>query len=113
MRRVSRAARPAGVAPRRSSSSHKQRRKRGFAEQLDAILAGVAGTADEHLRAGQAPRGGAHARRQRRVGDALHGLARQRPLHGEHRVALGRIAHLDLGERARLRAKPLEVALVV
>ena len=112
---MSRAARPAGTAPLRKQLVPQRRRVGRGKQQLDAVLAGVAGAADQHLGAGELPRRGGHARGQRRVGDRLHDLPRARALHGEHRVVRDAIVDLDaLGtRRPRVRAKPRQVALVV
>ena len=109
---MSRAARPAGAAPRWQSSSHSAGASLGREQQLDAVLAGVAGAAHQHLGAGKTTRGRCHARRQGRVGDGLHDLARTRALDGEHRVVIHTVVQPGV-EIAGVRAKPGEVALVV
>jgi hypothetical protein len=82
-------------------------------EQLDAVLAGVAGAADEHVRhAGDGERGGPEPLRQLAVREPRDQRARVRPLHREHRevaepIPDGRVV------RARMALEPREVGLVV
>ncbi len=54
-----------------------------------------------------------HPRRQRRVGDRLDDLARQRTLHGDHRPIVDRVGDLDVGKPLGVIHEPGEVALVV
>jgi hypothetical protein len=90
-----------------------RRRVAGVAQHLDAVLARVAGAADERRAPGQrAPRGG-EARGQRRIGHRLDDLAGPRALDGEHRVLLVSVRHLGVGELAGVRLEPGEVLVVV
>src|SRR5205814_8132660 len=55
----------------------------GRCEDLDTVLARIAGAADESLAAGDRACRGRHARGQRGVGDRLDDLPRARALDGE------------------------------
>ena len=101
-RSVSRAPSPQGMAPRRSSSSQARARRRGR-EQLDAVLAGVAGAADQRLGPASRRSRARHPRGQRGGGDRLHDLAGVRALHGEHRVAVDPVLDRDVGSSSAWR----------
>ena len=109
---MSRAPRPAGWRPPRDGVPHGGG-VRGRDEQLDAVLAGVARPAHEHVRrAGD----GEHAVRKRggqlAVGERAHDRARLRALDGEHGVVGEPVAHRRV-VAARVLLEPREVALVV
>jgi hypothetical protein len=104
----------AGGLPAAAGEVVPQRRRIArLAEQLDAVLAGVAGAADERRAAGQRAPRGAEARGQRRIGHRLDDLARPRALDGEHRVPLVGVADLGLGELAGMGLEPGQVLVVV
>ncbi len=105
-----------GQAGRRGAAAHDLvphgRCVAGIDEQLDAVLAGVARAADQGLAAEDDPAQRGHAYGQRRVGDRLHDLARDRALYGEHRVGVLTVCDLDV-EAVGVRAHPREVRVVV
>ena len=88
---MSRAPRPAGDAPRSITASQTLAASLGANEQLDAVLARVAGAADEHVgRAGDGQRRGAEALRQLAVGELRDDAAGLGTLDGEHREVVRR-----------------------
>ncbi len=109
---MSRAASPAGSAPAAVSDLPDARGTIGRHQQLDAVLARVAGPADERLGAGDRERRGAHPRGQLVLGELGDDRARLGPLDGEHRVVVDRVDHLDV-ELGRVLGEPITVALVV
>ena len=109
---MSRAPSPAGVAPAPSSASQSAGAASGVEQELDAVLARVAGAADERLGAGDArasPCASAAAARRR---PARRRSRAPRALHGEHRVVVDRVGDLGV-EAAGVLREPGEVALVV
>ena len=95
------------------SASHTAPASSGCEQQLDAVLARVAGAADEHpARRRRCAGGGACAAGSRPSASACDDLARPRPLHGEHRVVVEAV--LDLGvEVLGVALEPRQVLLVV
>ena len=81
-----------------------RRRDLGVDQQLDPVLAGVAGAAGERRPAADLDRGDVHPRRQLDPQRALEDAAGVRALDGEHRVAVGDVADGDV-EAARDRAE--------
>ena len=113
MRRVSRAPRPAGSAPPLDHGVPDRGRVRGRDEQLDAVLPGVAGAADEHAgRARDRQLGGVEAGGQLAVGQRTDESAGLRSLDRDHREVLEAVDHGRVGAR-RVRLEPGQVALVV
>ena len=89
-----------------------RRRDLGVDQQLDPVLAGVAGAAGERRPAADPDRRDPHPRRQldaERRGDDRAGV---RALHGEHRVAVGDVADGDVVAAAPA-PEPGEVGVVV
>ena len=84
----------------------------GIEQELRAVLAGVAGPADEHRDAGQGALAAVHARGQRPVGEAVQHRARFRALDREHRVVRQPVDHIDVEVRG-MALKPRQVTLVV
>ena len=83
-------------------------------EQLDPVLARVAGAGDEDVvDAGDGRRDGAEPLRELAVGELRDQVARLRPLDGEHRVVVERVVDRDVVELARVLLEPREVLLVV
>ena len=82
------------------------------AQDLDPVLARVAGAADQALRAGDVDRGGAKARGELAGRQPLDDAARLGPLHGEHRPVGEPVLDLAV-EVGGVLGEPLEVALVV
>src|SRR5204863_7933702 len=68
------------------------------------VLAGAAGPAEERLAADDAPALRGHAHGQRRVGERLDDVARDRALDGEHRVAVELVDALDRYAMLAVRA---------
>ena len=66
----------------------------GLAHQLDALLAGVAGAVDHHFDSVELAHGVGERLRLRQA----EPLERARPLHGEQRVLVRRVAHLGTAE---------------
>ena len=89
-----------------------RRRHLGVQQQLDPVLAGVAGAADQRRAAADPDVGDAHPRRQLDPEGAGEDGAGVRALDGEHRVAVGDVADDDV-EPAAPAAEPGEVGLVV
>ncbi len=76
-----------------------RRRDLGVDQQLDPVLAGVAGAADERRPVADPRRRDPHPRRQRDAEGAGEDRPGVRALHGEHRVAVGDVAHGDVEAR--------------
>ena len=79
----------------------------GHAQELAAVLAGVAGAVDHHLDAVDRRLGEGERRRRRQP----EPLDRARALHGDERVLVGDVAHVGAGDLALLQ--PREVGLAV
>ena len=102
------------MAPASVSASQTVRRVLRRDEQLDAVLAGVAGAGDEDVGgAGDGERGGPEALRQLAIGELRDDLARVRPLDREHRVVVQAVVERHVVELARVLLEPREVLLVV
>ena len=84
----------------------------GRRHDLDAVLAGVAGAADQAVDAGDRDGCGAHPRREVAAGDPLDRGARLGALDGEHRVAVRHVGDLHVEARGVV-GQPGVVALVV
>src|SRR4051794_29608739 len=81
----------------------------GLEQQFDAVLAGVAGPAHEHVRRpGDGHPLRAKARGQLTFGEIAHDPPRLRPLHREHRVVVQAVAERDV-EPPGVSGEPVEV----
>ncbi len=89
-----------------------RRRDLGVDQQLDPVLAGVAGAAGERRPAADADDGDPHPRRQLDAERRGDDRARVRALDGEHRVAVGDVADGDVVAAAPA-PEPGEVRVVV
>ena len=104
---MSRAPRPAGVAPRASDRVPERRRVLVHDHQLDAVLARVAGAVDHALDAVEL----AHRQGERRRLVEPEPLQRTGALDGQQRVAVGDVARVRAADLAV--PDPLEVGLPV
>ena len=93
---MSRAPSPIGAAPACVIASQAPVGVRGAQEQLDAVLAGVSGAADEHRRARHRALAGVQARRQGAVGELPHERAGPGALDREHREVGVAVEHVDI-----------------
>ncbi len=99
-------AEPAGDDARVEQLGPDRRRHLGVEQQLDPVLAGVAGAANQGRPGADPRRGDPHPRRQLDAERAADDGAGMRPLHREHRVAVGDVAHgrpRSRGSSARAR----------
>ena len=103
---------PGRHGPRLDQRRPQRRRRARLDQDLDPVLARVAGPADERLGPGDGERRGPHPGRQLVVGEPGDDRAGIRSLDGEHRVVAEPVAELGV-EVARVLAEPLQVALVV
>ena len=87
-----------------------RRRDLGIDQQLDPVLTGVAGAADQRRAPADPRRRDPHARRQLDAEGAADDRASVRTLHGQHRVAVGDVAHGDV-EVTAPAPQPGEVGL--
>jgi len=105
-------AKPAGDDAGVEQLGPDRRRHLGVEQQLDPVLAGVAGAAGERRPAADLDVRDVEARRQLDPERAADDAAGMRALDGEHRVAIGDVAD-ERVELATLAAEPGEVGLVV
>ncbi len=105
-------AEPTGDDARVEQLHPDRRRDIGVDQQLDPVLAGVAGPADQRRASADPLRRDSHPRRQVETQRGSDDPAGVRPLDGEHRVAVGHIAHRDV-EVAAPTAQPGKVGGVV
>ena len=105
-------AEPAGYDAGVEQLGPDRRRHLGIDQQLDPVLAGVAGAADQRRAAADPLRRDPHPRRQLDPEGASDDAAGMRPLHSQHRVAIGNVTDADV-EAAAPAPQPGQIGLVV